>query len=270
MGGPIGGARARNVGAEACRGDLIALIDDDDLPAGTDWISRLAANFDDPKCIGVSGRNAQDLAETRPYPDMERAARRCLRFSPLLRIPWTYTRVQRRCAPVDTLAGSNSAIRRDLFARHGGWDEDIRVEDEASFFYRVLRCKAPDEYLAFDPGPTILRRMGVPGGLAKRHINASEYCLRVLDFFVRVIGRYHPWRVALLLPAYGAMSWWWTGDWVLTESHLYTTPLSRAIAIAGLLPRIPWLVARAVARRNDRGDARVYPTNPARSSSPGD
>src|ERR1700733_11204601 len=49
---PLGGAGARNEGCRLARADILVAFDDDDLPASTDWLSKLLRNFDDPNCIG--------------------------------------------------------------------------------------------------------------------------------------------------------------------------------------------------------------------------
>src|SRR4051812_37494287 len=56
---PLGGARARNVGVEAARGEFVLFIDDDDLVIGDDWIDLHLANYTDPSCLAVSGRQVR-------------------------------------------------------------------------------------------------------------------------------------------------------------------------------------------------------------------
>ncbi len=52
---PIRGvSRARNCGARASRGEIIAYLDDDAVPE-PDWLSRLAPEFQDPRVMAVSG-----------------------------------------------------------------------------------------------------------------------------------------------------------------------------------------------------------------------
>src|SRR5678816_1847931 len=75
---PLGGPRARNVGVRSARGDLLVFIDDDDLPATTDWLRRHEANFADPRCLGATG---QFIDDGPPYVNMARARRQVLSFN---------------------------------------------------------------------------------------------------------------------------------------------------------------------------------------------
>src|SRR4051812_47846796 len=75
---PLGGPRARNVGVRNARGDLLVFIDDDDLPASTDWLRRHEANFGDPHCLGVTGQFVDDGP---PYVNLEKARRQVLSFN---------------------------------------------------------------------------------------------------------------------------------------------------------------------------------------------
>ena len=52
---PQGSAGARNLGVFVAQGDVVLLMDDDDLPLNNKWISSHAKNYPDPSCIGVSG-----------------------------------------------------------------------------------------------------------------------------------------------------------------------------------------------------------------------
>lgn len=248
---PLGGARARNVGAGAARGDILLFIDDDDMPEGSGWIAAHAAQYGDPNCLGVTGRHVHRPGEQVPYANPERAGRRCLRFSPLLRLPWTYVRLDHRVVGVDCVHGTNGSIRRSCLDRFGGWDEDTRIEDEASFGFRARRGRRPGEYLAFDPTPVVVRGQDAGGGLGKRFMTAGDYYERLLVFCRRIVGRYHPWRVRLLFPLYLVALWGWTVDWLVNESLGHPTTLRRAAAAFALLVTLPLRGLRSLVR--DRG-----------------
>src|SRR6188768_4222249 len=66
---PLGGARARNLGVAAARGEVIVLVDDDDLPVGDDWLAGMEAPFADPACLGVTCRHLwrEDDHPSRAY-----------------------------------------------------------------------------------------------------------------------------------------------------------------------------------------------------------
>lgn len=51
----VGLSRARNLGAHASRGEVVAYIDDDSLPEPS-WLGYIAAEFADPQVMGVTGR----------------------------------------------------------------------------------------------------------------------------------------------------------------------------------------------------------------------
>src|ERR1700721_1876064 len=53
---PLGGRGARTAGVRHARGKLFVFIDDDALPASTDWLRRHEANFTDPRCLGATGQ----------------------------------------------------------------------------------------------------------------------------------------------------------------------------------------------------------------------
>lgn len=266
---PLGGARARNTGVKACRGDLILFIDDDDLPADEHWISAHVSNYRDPNCLGVSGRQENTPGEQNPYGRrQERAYRRCQMFSPLLKLPWAFVRQTRRKVPVDAVHGTNGSIRRAAFERFGGWDEDTRIEDEASFGYRAQRAKNPDEYFCFDPRPVVRRRLDVRGGLDKRFMTAGQYCERLLDFAHHIIGRYFPIRLKVLYPLYALALYGWTVDWIWTDSQRYATAPSRIAATVWMLPALPFHIIRCLARSSKRAPTGSDTGSPSRSSDP--
>lgn len=258
---PLGGARARNVGVTAARGEILLFIDDDDLPVGDGWIAAHLGHYDDPLCLGVTGRQIHDPGEPSPYRSAARAHRRCMAFSPLLRLPWTYARGLEPKRPVDYVHGTNGSLRREAATRFGGWDEDAPIEDEASLGYRAARLRRDGEYFCFDPKPEVVRGQDVSGGLAKRFMTADRYFARLADFAHRVVARHHPARFALLYPLYMLALCGLTLDWIWTEARAYPTFGRRLRASARLIPALPLYVCAALLRR-------LGPVTPRASAAP--
>lgn len=265
---PLGGARARNVGAEAARGEILLFIDDDDAPHGTGWIAAHVACYDDPACLGVNGRHVHHPDERPPYRDLARAARRCQRFSPVLRLPWTYVRIDQPVRPVDAIHGTNGSIRRVAFERFGGWDTDTRIEDEASFGFRAARGMRPGEYFCFDPRPLVVRGQDVGEGLAKRFMTPGQYFDRFFEFALRIVGRYHPARIRALFPLYVVAVWIRTIDWMLDDARArFTVP--RAIGAAAWLGvTAPVRAVRVLLRTGFGAPTDSGTGSPARSPAP--
>ena len=242
---PLGGARARNVGVVATRGDVIVFIDDDDLPIGVDFLRAIDARFAaDPRCLGLTVRHVWSEGASIGRTFRALARRRCMRFSPLLRLPYTYARHDQPVDRVDYVHGTGGAFRREVFARFGGWDEDTPVEDETSLGIRVSRGLLAGEHLCFDPTATLLRRMDLDGGLAKRKAGAAGYYRRFMTFIHHILGRYHPNRVRALYPLYVMAAWWATMSWIWSESNDHPTAGRRVLGAVGFSLALPYHALR--------------------------
>jgi glycosyltransferase involved in cell wall biosynthesis len=237
---PLGGARARNTGVAATRGELVVLVDDDDLPIGSDFLRLMEAPFlRDPLLVGLTCRHYWDDEESISAAYRFLAASKCMRFSPLLKLPLTYPRYDSPVARVDYVHGTGGAYRRSIFERFGGWDDDTPIEDETSLGIRVGRGLAAGEHIAFDPTPRLRRRMDLDGGLAKRKLTPARFYQRFMTFVHHILGRYYPTRVRALYPLYVLAGLQWTLAWLWADSQAHDTlakKLTGSVAFAATLP----------------------------------
>jgi glycosyltransferase involved in cell wall biosynthesis len=237
---PLNPPAARNEAVRHTKGEILILIDDDDLPIGTDWIDRHLANFADPLCMGVVGRLQRD-------PDRA-AAPAFPRFVRLLAMRHTLFKDSRGLAhntlrkkDIDFLIGSNVSIRRSLLDRIGGWDEGIPINEEQSFAFKFHLAKRPGEHFTYDPVPTIWRRTDIPGGLNRRF--GADWYLRELDawlfYFRHVVAHYFPLRYRLLYPLFLLRAIQKVSFWIWDEDNSHRPVGERITANVELFTRLP-------------------------------
>lgn len=201
---PLGAGRARQEVAQQARGEIVLFTDDDDLPVHDDFIRAHVANYRDPLCMAVSGRHIHSLEEEHNPRGTNRDVRLCLRYS-FLKMPRGRMRHATRIQGVTQVAGTNASIRKSAIERAGGWDPEDD-HDEDSFNFRFARVKRPGEYFAYDPIPIMLRRLDVPGGLARRTQDIGDRIRAELGYSHRVVRKYYPARFAIFYPAYVSLA----------------------------------------------------------------
>ncbi|WEL21112.1 glucosyl-dolichyl phosphate glucuronosyltransferase [Halorhabdus sp. BNX81] len=111
---------ARNAGAEAASGDVVAFLDDDAI-AAPDWIERLVAGYEKRDAIAVGGKMTPEWVAGKPD------------FLPA-EFYWLVGVTHRGFGPdgdmdaageVRNTFGSNISFRRDVFLELGGFDTNI-------------------------------------------------------------------------------------------------------------------------------------------------
>jgi glycosyltransferase involved in cell wall biosynthesis len=197
---PLGAGPARIEAVRQCDGEIIVFMDDDDLPCGDEWLTAFVENFRDPHCMGVSGRQIFQGEADDGRHDTERNRRRCLRYT-FLRMPSGRVRHRARVVGVTQVSGGNAALRASAISRAGGWDPEDD-HDEDSFCFRFERVRQAGDYFVYDPKALMLRRLDVPGGLARRAQSLGERMRSELRYSHRVVRKYYPWRFFLFYPCY--------------------------------------------------------------------
>ena len=133
-----GVSAARNAGIAAARGDLVVICDDDDL-VRPGWLRALVRAATTADLVGgaldVERLNVPSVRAWHRRPPTDRA--------PLALAFWPYA------------VGCNMAVWRDVWERHGGFDESwVAGCEEIEFSWRVIRgggrvAFAPDAVVAY-------------------------------------------------------------------------------------------------------------------------
>src|SRR2546423_4076722 len=181
---PRGLGRARNAGAAAARGQLLAYCDADDI-VSPDWLEALADCAASADVVGGACRYEvnSDVQLAWEEPRAMTSLRNSYRFLPY--------------AP-----GGNCAVWADV-AREVGWDESFAFG--ASDIEFGWRAQLAGFRVAFEPRAAIQQRFrGSPGVLARRHFRGG---LSEPHLYRRF--RAHGMRRSSLIRA--VLAWLWLG-----------------------------------------------------------
>ena len=192
-----GPAAARNRGAWAATGDIIAFTDSDCIPAD-DWLEHLVAGFHDETVAGVGGTyaiaNPESLLARMIHDEILR-------------------RHARMDEDVDFLGSFNVAYRKHIFDAAGGFDETFRDAsgEDNDLAYRIL---ASDGRLCFTRAAVV-----------------AHYHPARLWPYLRTQYRHGYWRVKLYVKHAGRIG----GDRYAGLADFTAPPLALGIAALPLL-----------------------------------
>jgi glycosyltransferase involved in cell wall biosynthesis len=197
---------ARNAGAAASQGDIIAYTDDDTIlhPA---WLSRIADAFDDPKIWAVTGLVLPAELETPAQCIFEKVWGFGRGFQRRDFGPQFYAETRRRACPAWEIGGgANMAFRRNVFADIGGFDERLDVgaagcSGDSEYWNRLLHAGGTCRY---EPSAVVYHyhRRGVEGLSAQIRAYMRGHVVALLVQFERTGERGNLRRLSRSLPGW--------------------------------------------------------------------
>lgn len=192
---PLGGPAARNEGVKNATGDILIFIDDDDLPASKDWITKHLKAYEDEKLVGFTGRHIFEGTEGYPYLKGMRwyFRRKVLQYN-WLKFPTTFAQFDEDVSNVAWLHGTNSSIRKEWVFKTTLWDTHVSNQDEHSFAFKLKLLLTDGYHLDFRKGPEVIRRMGLEGGMAKRSFSYQEEWLNQYGYLTKVLYKYNSYQ----------------------------------------------------------------------------
>ena len=125
-------SRARNIGAAAAQGDVIAFIDDDAYPA-PDWLETARAIFQDTSIGAVGGPSLVPHEATF----FQRVSNKVYELSSAKTGP-RYGRSPRQ--DIDDWPTCNFVVRRPLFAATGGFNEEHWGGEDTQLCYSLVKA----------------------------------------------------------------------------------------------------------------------------------
>ncbi len=117
-----GAGAARNLGAQAARGDVLLFLDADSMPDAR-WVEAMAVPFADPAISGASG---------------EKKTRQTNRWARFIQVEYDfkYDRIAAH-STIDFVDSSTAGYRRDIFLANGGFDPALKEAEDVDLSFRL-------------------------------------------------------------------------------------------------------------------------------------
>lgn len=190
---PLGGPAARNEGVKNASGEILIFIDDDDLPASKDWITKHVEAYSDKSLAGFTGRHLFNGNSKCPYvPWIRWYIRKKAMSYNFMKFPLTFAQFDEDVRDVEWLHGTNSSIRKEWVLKTSLWDTDVMNQDEHSFAFKLHPFLKNGYRLDFRKEPAVIRRMDIQGGMAKRSFSLQKEWINQYDYLKKILYKYNP------------------------------------------------------------------------------
>ncbi|MBN2288236.1 MAG: glycosyltransferase, partial [Candidatus Glassbacteria bacterium] len=131
--GRVGPSTKRDRALQEASGEILAFLDDDAYPV-SDWLTNAVRNFSRPEVAAVGGP-----AVTPPSDSLLQQASGDIYASILVGGTYNYRYIQGRYREVEDYPTCNLLVRKDVFARTGGFDTRYWPGEDTFFCLKLVR-----------------------------------------------------------------------------------------------------------------------------------
>jgi len=192
---------ARNLGAHAAHGDIIAFVDDD-ATLSPGWLNACVNAFKDPKVGGVGGRILDKFSASQ---DPKREVPIC-KILPDGRYTGNQDCDPDHLVPADHLQGTHWAIRKEAFLQVGGFDPRWGPHDPYEEMDFQQRLRKAGWQLYFVPQMVAYHHLAPPERISRTGSNFRFRCRNtkaLTHAYARSLG---------ILPGSITFRYFWLGD----------------------------------------------------------
>ena len=221
--------KARNIGFQHAKGEVVAYIDDD-VVVSNDWVKYILEPFKD-KCVGgVVGRVVPYDDERAVYlPSKHREIGRVFNNGLIL---GNFDLPTQHPIEVDTLIGCNMAFLRELLLKTGGFDENFRGSCFRDDTDLSLRLKKLNYKLVYHPKAIVRHKF------KGKTVNNKWFYWTVYNHTYFYLKNFQPMTMQKII-AYLFATFFPPQDYVKkTDIRIKPTPLSITYAMAGLISAV--------------------------------